>query len=369
MNYRVVRIRLLMLSGQLGAGGVPKVVLNVARHLHADVEALQVAYLGGNDDSVPEFRAEGLAVERLGPGFPDRRLPRSLARAIARFEPDVVHTHMASAGCLGRLVSRRYGVPVVSTMHNVYTERSLGARALDYPTSPLCAAVVSVSRAVERSLPRSFAPGVRSTVIHNCIDVPAVRARAALPWEDAPWTEGIPREGPIVASVARLSEKKGQHHLLRAFPQVLAEHPDATLVLTGWGERKATLEALARSVGVAESTYFLGKVDNPYSVLGNADVVAFPSRFEGFSIGMLEAMALGKPIVASDIGPFREALGPDQELVPVGEERALAERIAWYLDHPRRAAEDGTTARERVEAHFSGPVAAEKHRRLYRSLL
>lgn len=358
-----------MLSGQLGAGGVPKVVFNVCRHLRGDVEALRVAYLGGNDDSVPAFRIDGITVSRLGSGFPDRGLPRSLAHEIARFEPDVIHTHMASAGCLGRVVGRRYDMPVVSTMHNVYSERSIGARALDYPTSPLCEAVVSVSRAVENSLPRSFALGARSTVIHNCIDVPAVRAQGDVSWEDAPWTEGIPRNGPVVASVARLSEKKGQHHLIRAFPRVLAEHPDAVLVLTGWGERKATLEVLARSVGVAESTYFLGKVENPYSVFGNADIVAFPSRFEGFSIGMLEAMALEKPIVASDIGPFREALGPDHELVPVGDDTALADRISWYLDHPRRAADDATAARERVETRFSGPVAAEKHRQLYRSLL
>lgn len=365
----MIRIRLLVLSGQLGPGGVPKVIHNVARHLCADTDTLRVAYLGGNDDSVPVFRKDGIGVSRLGSGFPDRRLPRSISREIVRFEPDIVHTHMASAGCLGRVVSCRHSVPVVSTMHNVYTERSLGARALDYPTSPLCDAVISVSRAVEASLPRSFAPGARSTVIHNCIDPSTVRERADIPWEDAAWTDDVPREGPVVASVARLSEKKGQHHLIRAFEEVLAEHPDAVLVLTGWGERKAMLEELARAVGVAESTYFLGKVDNPYSVFGNADVVAFPSRFEGFSIGMLEAMALEKPIVATDIQPFREALGPDHELVPIGNDHALADRIVRCLDHPQRAATDGKTAGRRVDKHFSGPVAARKHLALYRTLV
>lgn len=254
-------------------------------------------------------------------------------------------------------------------MHNVYAERSLGARVLDYPTSHLCTAIVSVSRAVQESLPSSFGLGAESTVIHNCIDVPTVQRRGDVSWEDCSWTAGIPPEVPVVACVARLSEKKGQHHLVRAFPRVLSRFPEAVLVLIGWGERKALLRELAEDLGVSERTFFLGKVDNPYSVYRNADIVAFPSRFEGFSIGMLEAMAFEKPIVATDIAPFREALGPDHKLVPTDDPAALAERIRSYLDDPKAARADAVAARERVERRFSGPVAAKKHHRLYQSLV
>lgn len=356
-----------VLSGQLGAGGVPKVIYNVTTNLRESVDEIRIAYLGGNDDSVTRFRDAGLEVECLGEKFPDVRHPVRLNRSLREFEPDIVHTHMGAASLLGRSVGQLRDTAIVSTMHNLYRERAFAARAMDYPTSPLADAIVSVSRSVQKSLPERFGIGTRSTVIHNCIDVDAVVRRGRATGDDVAWATDIP-EGPLVACVARMSEKKGQHHLIRAFQSVLEEYSNAQLALTGWSDYKRKLIELAKNLDIDDHVHFLGKVPNPYTVYSAADVIAFPSKFEGFSIGMLEAMAFGKPIVATGIGPFREALGADHEYATPEHPPDLADLIVTYLSDDDLAAERGRKAKNRVRNKFSGSVGAEKHYQLYQEL-
>lgn len=357
-----------MLSNQLGAGGVPQVIYNVCEHLSDSDIDVRIGYLGGNDESVERLRGLGYTVERIGDGFPEIEQPISLYRAIADYDPDVVHTHMAPASMLGRPIGSLVGAAVVSTVHNIYTEHSGFAKLMDYPTSHLCDAVVLVSNAVRDSLPRTYGIGAEKAVIHNCIDAAAVRQQGAVPLDDLPWGDRIRGEGPVVANVARFSKKKGQHDLVAALPDIVDRFPGSKLVMTGWGPMKAELETQATRLGVRENVVFLEKVENPYAVYYHADVIAFPSRFEGFSIGLLEAMAFGRPIVTTDIAPFVEALGDDYPTVSVGEPSELADRIVAFLSDPERAARRGERLRTRVDRRFSGNVAARKHADLYRRL-
>jgi glycosyltransferase involved in cell wall biosynthesis len=152
-------------------------------------------------------------------------------------------------------------------------------------------------------------------------------------------------------------------------PDVLKENPNTTLVMTGWGDRTSTLKSLSKELGVDENIIFLGRVSNPYSVYYHADVVAFPSRFEGFSISMLKAMAFAKPIVATSIGPFVEALGENHQYVDFGDAAGLSEHITRYLKNESVAVQDGERAKSRVQSLFSGSVGADKHYNLYQSLI
>lgn len=360
--------RVYVLSNQLGAGGVPRVIYNVCAHLRDSGIDLGIGYLGGNDESVERLRALGYTVEKLGDGFPEPGQPAAVYRAIAGYDPDVVHTHMAAAAMLGRPAAALSDAAVVSTVHNIYTEQSAFAKLMDYPTSHLCDAVIAVSNAVRDTLPRTYGLGAEKTVIHNCIDTESVRERGTVPLDELPWGERITGEGPVIANVARFSKKKGQHDLVEALPEIVDGFPEAQLVMTGWGPMKAELETRAIELGVRENTVFLEKVENPYAVYYHADVIAFPSRFEGFSIGLLEAMAFGKPIVTTDIAPFVEALGDGYPVVPVGQPSELAERIVAYLSAPERAGTRGEELRTRVEERFAGDVAARKHADLYRRL-
>jgi len=361
-------MRIYVLSGQLGAGGVPKVIYNISKHLQDSVDALRVAYLGGNNESVDRLRAAGIEVECLGNRFPDRNHLFRLHRSLRTFAPDIIHTHMGGASLLGRCVGRLHKIAVVSTMHNIYTERAPQARIIDHPTSVLADAIVSVSVAVQQSLPRTFGLGASSTVIHNCIDMERVIEQGRTTEEIPDWLSNIP-EGPLVACVSRMSEKKGQHHLIRAFRSIQKQFPNAQLVLTGWSDHKQRLIQLTDNLGLTESVHFLGKVDNPYAVFDAANVVVFPSKFEGFSIGMLEAMSFGKPIVATGISPFREALGTEYEYATPECPAELANLIKTYLTDRNIAQHRGQIAKDRVKTQFSGTVGAQAHRELYADLL
>lgn len=361
------RLRVLVLCGELDASGSPRVALNVSKHLVESAD-ITVGYLWGSDELVPEFAEHGIPAVRLGdePGDPSALV--SLWRLVSAYRPDVVHTHMIPAGWCGRVVSRLRNVPVVSTIHTPYDDRSFPARVLDLSTSFLSMVNVSVSNTVSESLPLYFGLGARSAVVHNCVDPDDLRIRGAVSWEDAEWNDGLLKDQPIIANVARFDPKKRKADLVRALPAVLDEFPDTVVVLTGWGEDRSHVEAVVRSLSVEESVVFTDNIPNPYSVYRHADVVVLPSVSEGFSISMLEAMAFGKPIVATDIPSFREALGLDYPLVPPRDPPALATAVERYLRDPTRAKQAGKTVRERVEREFSGHKAARAYLDIYESV-
>lgn len=361
-------MKLLLLSGQLGPAGTPQVVLNVATNLSDDVD-VTVGYLGGKRDLVPAFEDNGFDVQRFGTEPLSVGSVAGLVDHLRQNDYDLVHTHMMVGGFVGRVVGCLTRTPVVSTIHTNYANRPLAAKLPDLVTSSLAATNVCVSASVEGSLPRYYALGSRVDVVHNCVDVPGLRERGQVSWDDLDWTAGVAPEAPLIANVARYDPKKGRRSLVAALPEVLRDHPSATVVLTGEGERRAALERYAERLGVAKHVAFVGFVENPQTVYHHADVVALPSLSEGFSISMLEAMAHGKPVVATDIPAFREALGADHYLVPPESPGPLAEELHRVLAEPAYATALGEHAYERVRENFSGAAAARKYEALYREII
>jgi glycosyltransferase involved in cell wall biosynthesis len=221
---------------------------------------------------------------------------------------------------------------------------------------------------VAKSFPFYFGVNTPSTVVHNCVDTEELRGQGEVAWEDVEWNDDTSKDQPIVANVARFDPKKRKADLVRALPAILEEIPNVVVVLTGWGADRSQVEGVVHSLGVQESVVFTGDIPNPYSVYRHADIVALPSVSEGFSISMLEAMAFGKPIVATDIPPFREALGPDYRLVPPRSPKAIASEIKRYLKDPEQAKRTGEAVANRVEKEFSGRAAAQSYLEVYESI-
>lgn len=361
-------MKVLLLSGQLGPAGAPQVVLNVATNLSSDVD-VTVGYLGGKRDLVPAFEDNGIDVQRFGAEPLSIVSGARLFEHLRRNDYDLVHTHMMVGGFVGRVVGSLTRTPVVSTIHTNYANRPLVARFPDLVTSPLAATNVCVSASVKESLPRCYALGSQVDVIHNCVDVSGLRERGQVPWDDLDWTAGVDPEAPLIVNVARYDSKKGRRNLVEALPELLQDHPSATVVLTGEGEGRAALEQYAERLGVASHIAFVGLVENPQTVYYHADVVALPSLSEGFSISMLEAMAHSKPVVATDIPAFREALGAERYLVPPESSGALAEEIHRVLAEPAYATALGEHAHKRVRENFSGAAAARKYEDLFREVI
>lgn len=153
---------------------------------------------------------------------------------------------------------------------------------------------------------------------------------------------------PLVVCVGRLAVQKGQDILLHAWPSVRASCPQAHLVLVGDGPLRERLMPLPAGVSIT------GQREDVEVWLAACDVVAVPSRWEGMSLALLEAMASGRPVVAADVAGVREALGANASaVVPIGSPRPLAAAILARLGDPARAAAEGVDNRAAVESRFS----------------
>jgi glycosyltransferase involved in cell wall biosynthesis len=160
-------------------------------------------------------------------------------------------------------------------------------------------------------------------------------------------------DGRLVGNVARLAEQKGQRDLIAAAQLVLERHPDVRFTVAGEGELRGQLEALAAPLG--DRFELLGRRDDVPGVLASLEVFAFPSRFEGLCLAVIEAQAAGVPVVATPVGGIRETVvdGETGWLVPPGDVDALAERISWVLEHGAEARAVAERARANVLERFS----------------
>jgi glycosyltransferase involved in cell wall biosynthesis len=180
--------------------------------------------------------------------------------------------------------------------------------------------------------------------------------------------------GPIVGMLASMRPRKGPEVLLRAFPAIAREFPGVRLLMVGSGEfvestdYLKTLKSLAMSLGIPDRVVFTGHRDDPTLMLALMDTVVLPSLFgEGLPLVILEAMALGKPVVASRTEGNDEAVrdGVNGLLTPAGDDAALSEAILSLLRDPARARAMGEEGRRIAEAEYDIAIMARRYEAAY----
>jgi len=175
-------------------------------------------------------------------------------------------------------------------------------------------------------------------------------------------------EGRIVGNIARLAAQKGHRDLVAAAPKVLERHPDVRFVVAGDGELRSQLTELARPLG--DRFVFLGEREDVPDVLASFEVFAYPSRFEGLCVAVIEAQAAGVPVVATPVGGIPENVldGETGLLVPPNDPVALAEAINRLLDEPELARTLAERARPRVAERYARERMVERTLALYDSM-
>jgi glycosyltransferase involved in cell wall biosynthesis len=307
---------------------------------------------------------------------------RVIAEAIDRWSIDLVHTHLWNADLFGGLAAAWRGVPTVSTVHgsNFLPFGTTGLHRLRREILSLayrgvyrlCDRVLAPSRALQTDL--ADRPGIRVpsdivTVVHNGIDLDSLHARAAV----ARLPESVQRHAgaPLVVCVANMFPIKGQDWLIRAMPAILAAVPAAVLVLVGDGEWRSALQQLVQELGVDERVVFTGSVENPFAIVERADVVVLPSLSEGLPIALLEAMALGRAVVASRVGGIPEVVqdGATGLLIQPAESGLLSGAIVRLLTSDALRANLGAQARAHLERHWSSQQMVESTAAVYDEVL
>lgn len=277
---------------------------------------------------------------------------RQLAAAVSTFQPDVVHLHSSKAGMAGRLALRGRRATVFQP-HAWSFEAASGvigraAREWERMATRWTDAIITVSEG-ERDLgePYGILTAGDATVL-NPVDTDRFRPPRAGEQEALRSRLGLGAE-PIVLCVGRICEQKGQDVLLDAWNEVRRQVPDARLLLVGDGPDRDALEARG-----ADGVTFLGARDDVPGLLRVADVVALPSRWEGMSLAMLEAMASGRSVVATDVGGAGETIAKGAgAVIAIGVPEQLADEIIRRLRQPGLAADEGATGRALAEERHS----------------
>ncbi len=344
----------VLLVHQPADGGVARHVADIRAGLHSgghEVVTCGPARIPGLPDA-PHIEL-GL-VRSIAPRR-DLAAVRALRRVIRELAPDVIHAHSSKAGAVARIAAAGTGgAPVLYTPHGYafaghFTRAGerMAYRRVERALAPLTGGVLCVCEA-EATLARSVAPRTPVSIVPNGVPLPGsgpVDLRVA----------ALAARGPLLATLTMLRAGKGIETLIDAMPELLRAHPDAQLAVCGDGPERAGLEARAAELGVAGAVHFLGAVSDPLAALRPAHVFAFPSWAESLPYAVLEAMSLGLPCVATDVGGISEAMRSGREGVLVAPRDAvgLAGALRAMLGNPDQARAIGAAARARVAEHFS----------------
>ena len=322
--------------------------------------------------AVARLLAAGVPVHTvpLPRGLDPLKLVRStleLARWFRQVRPDIVHTHCTVPGVVGRLAARLAGVPVV--MHTVHGfwfhddspafERWLGV-AVESFVGRFTDLLLSQNHAdIEQALRHRIVPRDRVRHVGNGITL------ARFPVAPPRLATGV----PVIVCVARFEPVKNHDQLIEAARLLAAQGQVFELRLIGGGEGQARCEARVREAGLESRVRFLGYRDDISAQLADSDIAVLTSRKEGIPRAALEAMAAGRPVVATRVTGTREVVrdGDTGMLVGIDDAPALAAALTRLLADPTECARMGARGREVVEAEFDEDEVVRRIERAYRA--
>jgi len=366
-----------IISGDLWAGAEIQVAGTAA--FLADQPSVQLHAVLFNDGQLAgELRRLGVPVTIID----ETRtsiigILRQLTRFLEAYEFDVVHTHKYKDGVLGAIAATYAGVPhVVRTIHGL-SEPFAGWQRLKswlYETVDRiilqhCAdLVIAVSTRMAEMLRESGFRPTMVTCIHNGVDLREVRATRSR--EEVRDELGIAPEAVLIGTAGRLSPIKGHAGLLRAAKLMLRADSLAKFLIVGDGPLREQLTAQAAELHMDGACRFLGTRTDVYDLVSAMDIFVLPSLNEGIPMALLEAMALGKPVVAADVGGIPEVVrhGVNGVLVPAGDDRALADACLELARNPQWAHALGARARRTIADIFSRDRSGETLLLAYRSI-
>jgi len=358
--------RVLHIVGDSEFGGGAWCIFSLVKM--AQQHGLTAEVLSTDPKILAELRNRGIGAVPLAVIWRDTNPVRDLigvfrlVRFLRTSPYSIVHTHTSKGGFIGRLAARIAGIPIiVHTAHGfAFHEFSSTAAlqfyaALERIATHWCGRIITVSNnhrewalELKISLPEKIV-AIQNGISPERLKVTRLRdqIRAEL---------GVSSEEALIITLGRLVPQKGLEYLIQAVPDIVTQMGNRVkVIIAGRGPLRTDLEDLAYSIGVAANVTFIGFRADVADILNVADVVALPSLWEGLSIALLEAMAMAKPIVTTDISSNREVIedGRTALLVPPRDPGTLAQAIVSLLSSPTLAARLGAAAQETFKAKFT----------------
>jgi glycosyltransferase involved in cell wall biosynthesis len=373
----VKKIKVLEMIDRPFLGGGQINLLTLARFL--DRETFEVSVCSrGNGPLVDALGEEGI------PHFPiafSKRVQNGIVKEIIALlvshNFDILHTHGGVAGLYGRWSAHRCDQPpkVVHTLHGIHYlhYRNFFLKYLyiylERFFSRFSDAVIFVSDADrERSRRFNLVPDDKVVLIKNGIDFDVFESRASV--KEGRGELGFESSGPVVGTIARLHRQKGLPYLFRAAKKIRESLPETTVWILGGGSLMTKFQKLGKKLDLEGMVHLLGERKDVAQLLSRFDVFVLPSLWEGLPYSLLEAAALAKPVVATDIDGVREVIqnGKTGLLVPAKDPDQLAHAVVRLLQESEYAATLGRNLKNATQREFSLSQMLKKTQNLYLKL-
>jgi len=337
-------LKLMALIHSLKGGGSERVLTNLLKGLNRNEFSITlVLYEGIFDYPIPEDVevrilniSTGRNIFKLTASFVLKLF--SLAALIKKEKPDVIFSLLSStnvavtiakllSGIQCKLIISEHTYPSVNLKNELYGTITKGFMKRCYPKADK---IIAVSEGIKKDLIQNFhAQEDRTTVIYNPVNIKEIEILSVEKVEH-PWFQ---EQIPLIISVGRLTKQKGYPYLLKAF-SIVKKQLKSRLVIIGEGEDKTTLVNMAIELGIKEDIEFFGFQKNPFKYMKKSSLFVLSSLYEGFPNVLLEAMALGLPIISTDCPSGPSEIIEDRKdglLVPVKDDNSLAQAILEVL--------------------------------------
>jgi glycosyltransferase involved in cell wall biosynthesis len=345
-------------------GGQNQVLVTVMGLRALGLRTMLVAHSAGE---LRRRAEEGLDLISIAPRMEmDLTAAWRLSRVLNRLRPDIVHAHDPHAVAMAALalsMSTQLDKPPLVAARRV--DFHLRGNALSRWKYRQVDCFICASDAIRKMLISDGVPETRAVTVHEGIDLDHVAAAPPAPLHEELW---LPHDAPIVGNVAALVAHKGQKHLIESAALVVRRVPDARFVIVGEGELRSALERQIKERHLEKHVLLAGFRPDVLSLHKAFDVFVLSSVSEGLGTSLLDAMACGKPIVATRTGGIPEAVvdGETGFLVPPRDHESMAEALVRLLEDEPLRQRMGAAALRRVRERFSAERMVQATLRVYR---
>ena len=371
------KIKILYIITSSGIGGAEKILYYTATGLDYNKYDISVCSLKNKGEIARALEKQGIEVCCLHMGGRERFLGWlssiiTLIRLfpyLIRIRPTIVHSFLFRANILARIAGYLTGVPIVISSVRVMGGEKKYFHYVEMITSFMVDHYVTVSESVKRYIiDKSKISAEKISVVYNGVNIESqdnsYEQNPKMPFR-------IGDKDRILMTVGRLHKQKGHCYLIQAVSKVRKEFPKVKLLVTGEGEEENNLKKLVKSLDLMNEVIFAGLSSAIERILPMAELFILPSLWEGLPNALLEAMAAGKPVVATKVGGIPEIVvhGETGMLIPPRDTDALAAAIIDLLQNRLKAKDMGEAGRIRAGKRFSIYKMIEKTENLYQELL
>ena len=368
------KIKILQITANLGIGGLERVVVNLCKNLNPHLFNVAVCCLKFKGEFASELEQNNITVHLLSehkPIKPDYTAFWKLKNVYKKYAPHIIHTHNTNSFIDSTIATFFKKIPcIVNTDHGRDFPGHWKERIFESLLSRKADAFVAVSDDIKKNLMHyEWISEKKIKVIHNGIsgDDYDIQINKQTKTENL----GLSKYDKLIGLGVRLTKQKGIVHLINAIPEVLKSFPKTGVVIAGKGPLKPELLELCWQNRISDHVHFIGpRLDLP-EIINILDIFVLPSEWEGLPLALLEAMAAGRAIIATEVGANAQVIEHEKSglLIKPKNPKKLSEAICNLLNDEKKRILFGKNAKKRFYESFSAKIMAKNYENLYMNIL